>query len=41
MTATQILIVAIGAVCLLAAVAAFTIAYRRGGDKPVDWRAAL
>ena len=40
MTATQILIVAIGAVCLLAAVAAFAIAYRRGGDQPVDWRAA-
>jgi cytochrome b6-f complex iron-sulfur subunit len=41
MSATQILIVSIGAVCLLAAVAAFAIAYRRGGDKPVDWRAAL
>lgn len=41
MSATQVLIVSIGAVCLLAAVAAFAIAYRRGGDKPVDWRAAL
>jgi cytochrome b6-f complex iron-sulfur subunit len=41
MTATQILIVSIGAVCLLAAVAVFAVAYRRGGDRPVDWRAAL
>lgn len=41
MSTSQILIVSIGAVCLLAALAAFAIAYRRGGDKPTDWRKAL
>lgn len=41
MTTSQILIVSIGVVCVLAAVAAFAIAYRRGGEKPADWRAAL
>jgi cytochrome b6-f complex iron-sulfur subunit len=41
MSTSQILIVSIGAVCLLAAVAAFVIAYRRGGEKPTDWRSAL
>lgn len=44
MTTSQILIVSVGAVCLLAAVAAFVIAYRRGGEKTektIDWRAAL
>lgn len=41
MTTSQILIVSISAVCLLAAVAAFAIAYRRGGEKATDWRAAL
>ncbi len=41
MTASQILVVSVGAVCLLAAIAAFAIAYRRGGDKPTDWRSAL
>lgn len=40
MTTTQILIVAIGAVCVFAAVAAFTIAYRRGAgeEEPRGWR---
>ena len=41
MSTSQILIVSIGAVCLLAAVAAFVIAYRRGGEEVADWRAAL
>ncbi len=41
MTTSQILIVSVAVVCVLAAVAAFAIAYRRGGDKPADWRAAL
>ncbi|MDH3261867.1 MAG: Rieske 2Fe-2S domain-containing protein [Acidimicrobiia bacterium] len=41
MSTIQILIVSIGAVCLLAAFAAFAIAYRRGGEKTTDWRAAL
>lgn len=41
MTTSQILIVSIGVVCLLAAVAAFAIAFRRGGDKTTDWRSAL
>lgn len=41
MSTSQILIVAIGAVCVLAALAAFAIAYRRGGEKPTDWRSAL
>jgi len=41
MSTPQILIISIGAVCLLAALAAFAIAYRRGGEKGTDWRAAL
>jgi cytochrome b6-f complex iron-sulfur subunit len=41
MSTPQILIVSIGAVCLLAALAAFAIAYRRGGEKITDWRSAL
>ena len=41
MTTSQILIVSMAVVCVLAAVAAFAIAYRRGGEKPADWRAAL
>jgi cytochrome b6-f complex iron-sulfur subunit len=41
MSTSQILIVAMGLVCVLAAMAAFAIAYRRGGDKAVDWRSAL
>lgn len=41
MSTPQILIVSIGGICLLAALAAFAIAYRRGGEKPTDWRAAL
>jgi cytochrome b6-f complex iron-sulfur subunit len=41
MTTSQILVVSIGVVCVLATVAAFAIAYRRGGEKPADWRAAL
>jgi len=41
MSTSQILIVSIGAVCLLAALASFVIAYRRGGDRPADWRSAL
>jgi cytochrome b6-f complex iron-sulfur subunit len=41
MSTSQILIVAIGAVCVLAALAVFAIAYRRGGEKPTDWRSAL
>ena len=41
MSTQQILIVSIGAVCLLAALAAFVIAYRRGGEKVTDWRSAL
>lgn len=41
MTTSQIIIVAIGAVCLMAALAVFFIAYRRGGEKPTDWRSAL
>jgi len=41
MSTPQILIVSIGAVCLLAALAAFAIAYRRGGEKIIDWRSAL
>jgi len=41
MTTSQILIVSMGVVCVLAAVAAFAIAYRRGGEKPIDWRSAL
>ena len=41
MSTPQILIVAIGVVCLLAALAVFAIAYRRGGEKPADWRKAL
>jgi cytochrome b6-f complex iron-sulfur subunit len=41
MSTPQILIVSIGSVCLLAALAAFAIAYRRGGEKTTDWRSAL
>ena len=41
MSTPQILIVSIGAVCLLAALAVFAIAYRRGGGKETDWRSAL
>jgi len=41
MSTPQILIVSIGAVCLLAALAVFAIAYRRGGEKETDWRSAL
>jgi cytochrome b6-f complex iron-sulfur subunit len=41
MSTPQILIVSIGAVCVLAALAAFAIAYHRGGEKVTDWRTAL
>ena len=41
MSTPQILIVSIGAVCLLAALAVFAIAHRRGGGKETDWRSAL